>query len=151
MPNPEPQHIRNPARSSVRGRARSRVRRQLLDLAVLDTPFPFLLALPQAKLEEVLEERARSLGVALRRGWKATSVRQDPHGVDVELRTPAGSERVRARYLVGGDGSHSLVRAQAGSPSRAARRTPLPSSPTGSWTAHPAPAPRPATTHAASC
>src|SRR5262249_40562300 len=39
---------------------------------------------------------------------------QDQDAVTVEVRGPRGSYRLRARYLVGCDGAHSLVRKQAG-------------------------------------
>ncbi|MEU0272820.1 FAD-dependent monooxygenase [Streptomyces sp. NPDC006307] len=85
-----------------------------LDFSVLDTPFPFMLNLPQEILERSLERHARALGVTVRRRCEVVSVCQDRAGVDLTVRETVGRHRIRARYVVGCDGSHSLVRAHAG-------------------------------------
>ncbi|WP_330260924.1 FAD-dependent monooxygenase [Streptomyces sp. NBC_00539] len=85
-----------------------------LDFSVLDTPFPFRLALPQTRLEELLEIHARALGVTIRRSCELLTARQHPDRVEAVLRTPGGLRRLQAAYLVGCDGAHSTVRAQAG-------------------------------------
>nr|5XGV_A Chain A, PyrE3 [Streptomyces rugosporus]5XGV_B Chain B, PyrE3 [Streptomyces rugosporus] len=73
----------------------------------------FSFAVPHAQVERRLEERARSLGVRVRRSTEITSVRQTPDGVQV---TTGDGEVVEGAYLVGCDGSASLVREQAGIP-----------------------------------
>ncbi|MFJ5222164.1 FAD-dependent monooxygenase [Streptomyces sp. NPDC088400] len=45
-----------------------------MDFSVLDTPFPFTLALPQARTEELLEEHARAAGVRIRRGHRVVGL-----------------------------------------------------------------------------
>jgi 2-polyprenyl-6-methoxyphenol hydroxylase-like FAD-dependent oxidoreductase len=68
------------------------------------------LPIPQPVLEARLAEYATELGIEIRRGHALRSFAQDEDGVTIEV----GSERMRARYLVGADGGQSLVRKQAG-------------------------------------
>ncbi|GAA5165784.1 FAD-dependent monooxygenase [Amycolatopsis dongchuanensis] len=82
-----------------------------LDFAVLDTPFPYTLFLPQVRTEELLEEHARALGADIRWGHRVTGLAQDGDGVTVEVE---GGERLRAQYVVGCDGTRSTVRQAAG-------------------------------------
>jgi 2-polyprenyl-6-methoxyphenol hydroxylase-like FAD-dependent oxidoreductase len=71
----------------------------------LDTRYRFQVAVLQARVEEVLEERLLELGGDLRRGWDLSRFEQDGEGVTVH-----GSQTLRARYLVGCDGGRSTVR-----------------------------------------
>jgi 2-polyprenyl-6-methoxyphenol hydroxylase-like FAD-dependent oxidoreductase len=88
-----------------------------VDLSGLPTRFPYLLVTPQYQTERVLAERARALGVRIETGAEAVAVRQDPDGVDVDVRDGRGGVRTRrAAYLVGTDGMHSAVRAALGLP-----------------------------------
>ena len=89
-----------------------------MDFSVLDTPYPFTLALAQARTEEILEARARRMGATVRRGCRVAGLASggaDPAGgtgpTGVVL---ADGEIVRARYVVGCDGTRSTVRAAAG-------------------------------------
>ncbi|RPK41187.1 Pentachlorophenol 4-monooxygenase [Streptomyces sp. ADI93-02] len=70
--------------------------------------------IPQSRTEAVLEEWAVELGAGLRRGWELLGLAQDDDSVTVTAATPDGERRLRARYLVGADGGHSLVRRTAG-------------------------------------
>ncbi|MFD6565700.1 rifampin monooxygenase [Micromonospora profundi] len=73
----------------------------------LDTSHPYVLGIPQPITDRLLAEHAVEVGVEVRRGCEVVGLRQDEHGVTVEL---AGGEQVRARYLVGCDGGRSTVR-----------------------------------------
>ncbi|MFD6287350.1 FAD-dependent monooxygenase [Streptomyces sp. NPDC060205] len=85
-----------------------------LDFTELDTPFPFTLALPQARTEELLEEDARALGATIVRGHRVSGFSQDAGSVTVQVQGPDGPYELRAAYLVGCDGTRSTVRTAAG-------------------------------------
>ncbi|MBP2471231.1 2-polyprenyl-6-methoxyphenol hydroxylase-like FAD-dependent oxidoreductase [Crossiella equi] len=83
-------------------------------LAGADTDHPYTLGIPQTRVEEVLEERARELGADLRRGHEVRAVAQGPDEVVVTVAAAAGGYELRAAYLVGCDGGRSTVRKRAG-------------------------------------
>ncbi len=102
-----------------------------LDFSALDTRHGYTLFLAQARTEQLLAERARALGVPVRRGYEVVGLRQDDGSdsrgdsgsdmdsdagrVEVDVRVPGGGLRtVRARYVVGCDGGRSAVRRAAG-------------------------------------
>ena len=86
----------------------------MLDFSKLGGSPLHILAIPQRRLEERLGERLAELGGTIRRGHELTAVTQDEDAVTLDVRGPDGDYRLRARYLVGCDGAHSLVRKQAG-------------------------------------
>jgi 2-polyprenyl-6-methoxyphenol hydroxylase-like FAD-dependent oxidoreductase len=88
--------------------------RRPLDLSTMDTGHPYVLGIAQTRVEELLEERAGSLGVPVRRGHRLTGLRQDARGVTATVEGAGGRHRLRARYLVGCDGGRSTVRKLAG-------------------------------------
>ncbi|SCL19446.1 rifampin monooxygenase [Micromonospora inyonensis] len=73
----------------------------------LDTAHGYVLGIPQPVTDRLLAERASELGAEIRRGCELAGLRQDDHGVTVEL---ADGTRLRSRYLVGCDGGRSTVR-----------------------------------------
>ncbi len=85
-----------------------------LDLTVLEDNPLYLLPVPQARIVEVLVERAGELGVEIRWGHDLTGLAQDADTVTVEVTGPDGPYRLQARYLVGADGGHSATRRLAG-------------------------------------
>ncbi|MET8542648.1 FAD-dependent monooxygenase [Kitasatospora sp. NPDC004799] len=85
-----------------------------LELHRLDRNPLYAAPVPQRRVEEVLEERARDLGVTMRRDCEVTGFLQDPTGVTVDVHGPGGAGQLRARYLVGADGGRSTVRKLAG-------------------------------------
>jgi 2-polyprenyl-6-methoxyphenol hydroxylase-like FAD-dependent oxidoreductase len=72
--------------------------------------------LPQYATEAVLRGRAAQLpAITTMYGWTCESVRQDADSASVEIADRNGAKRsLRADYVVGCDGSRSLVRQQAG-------------------------------------
>lgn len=71
--------------------------------------------LPQYETERVLRDRLHGLeSVDTLYGWTGTQVAQDEKGVQLDLRREHETKRITASWLVGCDGSHSTVRAQAG-------------------------------------
>lgn len=85
-----------------------------LDLSLLvDNPI-HLLPVPQRHLTQVLEERAVELGVEIRRGHELVGLAQDDDAVTVTVAGPDEDYSLRARYLVGADGGHSVTRTLSG-------------------------------------
>ncbi|WP_225877980.1 FAD-dependent monooxygenase [Spongiactinospora rosea] len=85
-----------------------------LDFRELATPFPFMLAHPQVRTEELLERHALALGVAIRRGHQVSELSQDDHGVMLRVSGPDGEYEITADHVVGADGAGSIVRQAVG-------------------------------------
>ncbi|MGW0537429.1 FAD-dependent monooxygenase [Streptomyces sp. NPDC003032] len=83
---------------------------QTLDYSHLDTPYPFVLMVPQTRTEQVLADHLDHRGVRVHHSTPVTALEQDTTAVRVN----AGGTAHEARYLIGADGAHSLVRRQAG-------------------------------------
>jgi 2-polyprenyl-6-methoxyphenol hydroxylase-like FAD-dependent oxidoreductase len=86
----------------------------VLDYSTLPTRFPYALNIMQAETEQVLEDLATGLGVAVQWSTTVTGFRQDATGVDVIVDTPHGSATLRGSYLVACDGGRSTIRKLAG-------------------------------------
>ncbi len=85
------------------------------DLDDIDSPCPHPLILGQNRTQHLLLDRLAALGVAV--GWnaEATALALDTAGATVTLGDAAGAGRVlAARYVIGCEGSNSLVRKTAG-------------------------------------
>ncbi|WP_405016020.1 FAD-dependent monooxygenase [Kitasatospora sp. NBC_00070] len=82
-----------------------------LDLALPpEVPYGFA-ALPQYETERLLESHLAGLGTAVERGTELLTFGQDRDGVTALLCTASGAEEeVRAGWLIGCDGAHSVVR-----------------------------------------
>jgi len=89
-----------------------------VNLQHLDTRFPFLLVLPQVDTEQILERRLSQHGMTVERGVSFERLeRNDAEGVAAIARhDDGGEEQIRSNYLVGCDGTHSLVRDALGLP-----------------------------------
>ncbi|KAH7323967.1 FAD binding domain-containing protein [Rhexocercosporidium sp. MPI-PUGE-AT-0058] len=88
---------------------------ELGDTPFSDTVYPGPLFVSQAVTEGVLDEALGAYGGGVEWGVEAMKVEQDEEGVDVRLKRADGTnETVRAKYVVGCDGAHSIVRKSAG-------------------------------------
>jgi 2-polyprenyl-6-methoxyphenol hydroxylase-like FAD-dependent oxidoreductase len=86
-----------------------------LDFSGLQSRYRFILTLPQSDTEAILTRRLEALGGRLERGQEAVALSHDADGVSLTVRDAAGASAViRARYVVGADGYHSLVRGSSG-------------------------------------
>jgi len=86
-----------------------------LDLARVQTPYPFLLLLPQNETETVLEQRLERYGVRSELGIELSAFTEDSQGIDATLRDANGRESSqRFSWLVACDGSHSPIRHDLG-------------------------------------
>lgn len=78
------------------------------------SPMAFLLMLPQDETERVLEQAVAERGGEVRRGCVVESLREDGDDVVARVQAADGVRTVRARWVVGADGMHSMVRQHAG-------------------------------------
>jgi 2-polyprenyl-6-methoxyphenol hydroxylase-like FAD-dependent oxidoreductase len=85
-----------------------------LDMTELADNALCALPIPQRRMELALAERAKELGVEIRRGHEFVALGQDAEQVTVTVRTNAGPYELTARFLVGADGGHSPVRKACG-------------------------------------
>jgi 2-polyprenyl-6-methoxyphenol hydroxylase-like FAD-dependent oxidoreductase len=83
----------------------------VLDMSDFPTRHPYSLGIWQNQIERIMAAWIAELPVRVYYGSEVTGFAQDDSGVDVEL---AGSESLRALYLVGCDGGRSVIRKAAG-------------------------------------
>ncbi len=88
-----------------------------VDFSSLDTRYPYLLFILQAKTEELLEAHLAELGHAIEREVELKALTQGIDDSTVQLQYANGqTEEVHARYVLGCDGAHSVVRHALGLP-----------------------------------
>jgi 2-polyprenyl-6-methoxyphenol hydroxylase-like FAD-dependent oxidoreductase len=76
--------------------------------------FPFVLHIPQPKIEQLLEEHALELGVSILRDHHVQRIEQNEAGVSVEGTCSDGTIfEATARYLIGADGGRGTIRKAA--------------------------------------
>ncbi|GAA2888640.1 FAD-dependent oxidoreductase [Actinoplanes cyaneus] len=85
-----------------------------LDLGLLPRSPVHTLPVTQQEIERVLEERAAEVGAEIRRGHELAGLAQDEDGVTLSVVTAEGRYDLRARWVVGADGAHSVTRKLAG-------------------------------------
>ena len=79
-----------------------------------DIPYTTSLITPEWRTEEALRLRLADLGGSVEFGTTLDRFKQTDEGVSAVLVKDGETERVTARWLVGCDGGHSVVRRQAG-------------------------------------
>jgi 2-polyprenyl-6-methoxyphenol hydroxylase-like FAD-dependent oxidoreductase len=83
----------------------------------IDSPYPFILMIPQHTTEAILTRHVLSLGGSVERGVELISLTQREDRVEAIVRHPEGKEeQTVSRFLIGCDGAHSTVRKLLGVP-----------------------------------
>jgi len=82
-----------------------------IDFSTLPTRYPYTLTVPQSTTERLLLERLIELGGEVIRPKTLTAITQGADSVTARF---DDGDTVQARYLVGADGMHSVVREQSG-------------------------------------
>ncbi len=82
----------------------------------LKSPYQFALMCPQDRTEAILLRRLQSLGSVVERPVEVVSIRPTENDMEVQYKRGGELSAVHARWLVGCDGAHSLVRQQASIP-----------------------------------
>ena len=95
---------------TVRARHRVAATPQLAKFGERLSKYPFAFALPQDVHERLLVDELAKLGVQVERQTELVSFEQTSGGVTAFLRKDGVREVVRASYLAGCDGAHSVVR-----------------------------------------
>jgi 2-polyprenyl-6-methoxyphenol hydroxylase-like FAD-dependent oxidoreductase len=85
-----------------------------LDTRPWRTRHPDGVVIPQNRLEKVLEDHLRGMGVVVCRGAELIGLTCDEGGVESTVSGPGGVHTVWGRYLVACDGAHSTVRKLTG-------------------------------------
>ncbi len=93
-----------------------------LSMDELETRYPYVLSLPQSETERTLAQLLGRLGGSVGRPIQLSAFSQHEGGITATLRhADARQEEVRARWLVGCDGAHSMVRKALGLPFEGSR------------------------------
>jgi len=79
-----------------------------------DIPYPASVITPQWRTEETLRLRLAELGYAVEFDSALVGFEQSDQGVSVAISKGGESETLTARWLIGCDGGHSIVRRRAG-------------------------------------
>jgi putative polyketide hydroxylase len=93
------------------------IRPTLVAPELLRVPFPdHVWTCAQDRLEPILVQRARAAGAVIRYGCEVVTTQPVHDGIVASVASPGGrpAARMRARYVVGADGTHSAVREQSG-------------------------------------
>jgi len=85
-----------------------------LDTRPWRTRHPDGVLIPQDRLETVLEDHLRGLGVAVRRGTELIGLTCGEDGIEAAVLGPDGQTVMKGRYLMACDGAHSTVRKLTG-------------------------------------
>lgn len=87
-----------------------------IDFKHIPSAYPFTLMCPQDRTERILSERLRALGGAVFRPCALDSFVTDGDGVTASIECDGERRTIAAKWLIGCDGMHSVVRTQSAIP-----------------------------------
>ena len=88
-----------------------RITHVTFDLEGLETPYPYLLVLPQGETEQILVDRLKDHGIGVERRTTLRGLIQDGSGVTATIEDAEGrTSTTRVPWLIGADGARSVVR-----------------------------------------
>jgi 2-polyprenyl-6-methoxyphenol hydroxylase-like FAD-dependent oxidoreductase len=90
--------------------------RTLLTINFSNIPsfYHFTLMIPQNRIEQILLKHLESLGGSVARPCELVRFVASASEVQAEVRTDGSTQSIRAQWLIGCDGMHSIVREQSG-------------------------------------
>lgn len=82
-----------------------------VDFKPLDSPFPFILSLPQSVTEEILTRHLMSFGLEIERSKELVGLKETGSGIIADIQCSLNKrEQIAAKWVIGCDGAHSFVR-----------------------------------------
>jgi len=75
------------------------------------TEFPCYLLIPQNISEGILDQKLRDTGILVHRPYKVVGMRQDPKDRNIVDVSFENGQSISAQYVIGADGSQSIVSA----------------------------------------
>lgn len=97
----------------VRDRDRSLI---TIDFSEIPSPYPFTLMIPQNQVERSLLNHLQELGGDVVRPCELVRLQASASHTEVQVRSDDALRTIKARWLIGCDGMHSMVREQSGVP-----------------------------------
>lgn len=79
----------------------------------LNTEYPFVLICPQVRTEAILLHRLESLGEKVQRPCEVVTISNGENNIQVQFKEDDKLKIVHAKWLIGCDGMHSIVREQS--------------------------------------
>jgi 2-polyprenyl-6-methoxyphenol hydroxylase-like FAD-dependent oxidoreductase len=80
------------------------------DIGDTDSPYSFILMLPQSHIEKILIDNLSKRGITIERNSELTGITQSDAGVTVTINQQGQAKQFEASYVIGADGAHSKVR-----------------------------------------
>jgi 2-polyprenyl-6-methoxyphenol hydroxylase-like FAD-dependent oxidoreductase len=80
------------------------------DIGDTDSPYSFILMLPQSHIEKILIETLAKRGITIERNSELTGITQSDTAVTVTINQQGQARQFEAKYVIGADGAHSKVR-----------------------------------------
>lgn len=81
-----------------------------ISMGKLDSPYPFILTIPQSETERILTEHLAELGVKVERNAEFTGLEQGEETITARIKSGGSETLFESSWLIGCDGAHSIVR-----------------------------------------